>query len=132
MKSYRNFPLRSNGVKTKQPHIALLPVLLMLFATVVPLFGQISFSPRCLYNEPGTCYELTDVIATPGGNLKIAWAFWNNQRGGSKVQTISPYGEFIGDPVAIRDVPLDELGCKPMTQIAERTNGAWAGLTVYS
>lgn len=106
--------------------------LLLLLAMVSPLFGQISFEPICLYNEPWTYYELTDLITTHDGNLRVAWAFWNYERGGSKVHTLSPYGEPLGDPIAIIDVPLSELGCKPETQIAERYDGAWVALTVYS
>lgn len=109
-----------------------MPVPFILLAMAVPVFGQISFAPICLYDEPGTCYELTDVIATPDGNLKIAWAFWNDDRRGSKVHTLSPYGEPIGDPIAIIDKPLSELECKPDTRIAERSDGAWAALTIYS
>jgi len=107
-------------------------ILLLLLTIASPLFGQISFEPVCLYDEPSTCYELTDMIATHDGNVTIAWAFWNDQRGGSKVHAFSPYGEPIGEPIAIIDVPLSELGCKPKTQIAERPDGAWAGLTIYS
>jgi len=109
-----------------------MPILLLLLAIASPLLGQISFDPICLYDEPLTCYELTDLIATHDGNVRIAWAFWNFERGGSKVHTFSSNGEPLGDPIAIIDVPLSELGCKPKTQIAQRPDRAWAALTIYS
>ena len=107
-------------------------VLLLLLLIVAPVFGQISFDPICLYDEPGTFYELSDAITTHDGNLMIAWSVWTSARLGSKVHVFSPEGEPLGEPIAVVDLPLSALQCKPKSQIAERDDGAWAALTGFS
>lgn len=107
-------------------------VLLFLLLLAAPVLGQLSFAPICLYDDPDTQYELTDAIVTPDGNLMIAWSFDSGERMGSKVHTFSPEGEPIGTPFAVFDLPLGQLTCEPVTQIAVRENGAWAALSGFS
>ena len=107
-------------------------LLLLLPFFALSAFGQISFDPICLYEDPETQYELNDAIVTPDGNLMIAWNFDNGERMGSKVHTFSPEGEPVGTPLALIDVPLGLLTCKPISQIAMRQDGAWAAFTGFS
>ena len=107
-------------------------LIFLLLIVTSAAFGQISFDPICLYDEPETCYELSDVITTHDGNLMIAWSVWTSARLGSKVHVFSPEGEPLSEPIAVVDLPLSALQCKPKSQITERDDGAWAALTIYS
>ncbi|MBU1936931.1 hypothetical protein KKG05_05985, partial [bacterium] len=90
-------------------------LLFALLLIAVPVLGQISFEPIRLYDEPDTQYELTDAILTPDGNLMIAWYFFTHERMGSKVHTFSPVGEPLGTPLAVLDLPIGQITCKPVS-----------------
>jgi len=107
-------------------------LLFTLLLMTVPVWGQISFEPILLYDDPDTQYELTDAILTPDGNLMIAWYFYTSGRMGSKVHTFSPLGEPQGSPFAVLDVPIGQITCKPVSHITMRESSAWAALTGFA